>query len=247
MHKIAIDDHAIVEAFPTSFMGVMLRKPQSIKANRGNRSDLFFEALVSNDRLESLLTHLLPNHKSATRLSDITDHDERAAFICAITALCVHQRFPAVGDHDGWIILPPKTFVSHWAWKLLLVIDEAHAYDAYMSREIQTLLEFHAALGGSAIVLSATLPMAQRQALIAAFGRGLGIAKPVTSGSGPCGLCWRKSQRGEDAFGRVGTLEPAIARRDRQTTQSPTRGRNAARQILACVVGHEARFIPPWA
>ena len=54
------------------------------------------------------------------------------------------------------------------------MIDGTHAYDAYMSKEIETLLEFHAALGDSAIILSATLPQVQRQSLAAAFGRGLG-------------------------------------------------------------------------
>ena len=46
--------------------------------------------------------------------------------------------------------------------------------NAYMSREIETLLEFHAALGGSAILLSATLPARQRASLGTAFARGLG-------------------------------------------------------------------------
>jgi CRISPR-associated endonuclease/helicase Cas3 len=55
-----------------------------------------------------------------------------------------------------------------------LVIDEAHAYDAYMNKELETLLGFHAALGGSVIVLSATLPALKRHALIDAFRKGLG-------------------------------------------------------------------------
>jgi CRISPR-associated endonuclease/helicase Cas3 len=54
----------------------------------------------------------------------------------------------------------------------VLVIDEAHAYDAYMSKEIECLLEFHAAFGGSAIVLSATLPQDKRAALANAFLKG---------------------------------------------------------------------------
>ena len=56
----------------------------------------------------------------------------------------------------------------------VLVIDEAHAYDPYMNREVETLLRFHAALGGSAIVLSATLPERKRRALVDAFREGLG-------------------------------------------------------------------------
>jgi CRISPR-associated endonuclease/helicase Cas3 len=51
----------------------------------------------------------------------------------------------------------------------VLVIDEAHAYDAYMGQEIVRLLEAHAQLGGSAIVLSATLPHDLRSRLIAAY------------------------------------------------------------------------------
>lgn len=54
-----------------------------------------------------------------------------------------------------------------------LIIDEAHAYDSYMQAEIEALLTFQAALGGSAIVLSATLPIETRARLIDAFRRGL--------------------------------------------------------------------------
>ena len=55
----------------------------------------------------------------------------------------------------------------------VLVIDEAHAYDAYMSKELEVLLEVHAALGGSAIVMSATLPLNIREKLANAFLKGL--------------------------------------------------------------------------
>ena len=55
----------------------------------------------------------------------------------------------------------------------VLILDEVHAYDAYMQREIDALLEFQAGLGGSAILLSATLPAAIRRRLSRAFARGL--------------------------------------------------------------------------
>ena len=55
----------------------------------------------------------------------------------------------------------------------VLLIDEAHAFDAYMNRELRALLRFHAALGGSAILLSATLPQAVRQGLVDAFREGV--------------------------------------------------------------------------
>ena len=55
----------------------------------------------------------------------------------------------------------------------VLVIDEAHSYDTYMSVELETLLGFQAAQGGSAIVLSATLPIEKRNVLANAFHCGL--------------------------------------------------------------------------
>jgi len=61
----------------------------------------------------------------------------------------------------------------------VLVIDEAHAYDSYVSEEVKGLLQFHAAMGGSAIVLSATLPRnvrdrAGREQLVRAWLEGSG-------------------------------------------------------------------------
>lgn len=58
----------------------------------------------------------------------------------------------------------------------VLVVDEAHAYDAYVSVEVGALLRFQAALGGSAVVLSATLPRKQRETLVRAWADGLRLA-----------------------------------------------------------------------
>lgn len=56
----------------------------------------------------------------------------------------------------------------------VLIVDEAHAYDAYMREELLRLLQFQAGLGGSTIVLSATLPQQARCALAAAYAQGAG-------------------------------------------------------------------------
>ena len=58
----------------------------------------------------------------------------------------------------------------------VLILDEIHAYDAYVQQEIATLLELQASLGGSAVLLSATLPADMRQRYVAAFRKGLGEA-----------------------------------------------------------------------
>jgi len=56
----------------------------------------------------------------------------------------------------------------------VLVVDEVHAYDPYMLRLLQGLLRFHSALGGSAILLSATLPISIRENLVKSFLGELG-------------------------------------------------------------------------
>ena len=92
----------------------------------------------------------------------------------------------------------------------VLVLDEVHSYDAYMSREMETLLEFHAALGGSAILLSATLPNRQRGALERAFARGLGLRyTPQPSSAYP--LLTHVARTGN-------TIDPLPSREDRTRT-----------------------------
>ena len=61
----------------------------------------------------------------------------------------------------------------------ILIVDEVHACDAYMHGLLCDLLHAHASAGGSAILLSATLPQAQRQALGKAFAEGLASPAPV--------------------------------------------------------------------
>ncbi len=61
----------------------------------------------------------------------------------------------------------------------VLIVDEVHASDAYMHRLLCELLSLHAKGGGSAILLSATLPKKMRDELIEAFSEGAGREPPV--------------------------------------------------------------------
>ncbi|BEO45249.1 CRISPR-associated helicase/endonuclease Cas3 [Serratia marcescens] len=61
----------------------------------------------------------------------------------------------------------------------VLILDEVHAYDSYMVRLLEGLLHFHAAQGGSAIILSATLPYSLRGKLLSAFARGADWSAPA--------------------------------------------------------------------
>ncbi len=53
--------------------------------------------------------------------------------------------------------------------KSVLIVDEVHAYDAYMHGLLGEVLKNQAACGGSAILLSATLPAGQRAKLLEAW------------------------------------------------------------------------------
>ena len=55
-----------------------------------------------------------------------------------------------------------------------VVVDEVHAYDAYMTTLLERLLEWLAALNSPVVLLSATLPIVKRQALVNAYLNGLG-------------------------------------------------------------------------
>ena len=93
--------------------------------------------------------------------------DRRLAFLADAGAGTVDQALLSV--------LPSR----HQSLRLLglmrrvLILDEVHAYDTYMQREIDAMLEFQAGLGGSAILLSATLPATIHRRMTQAFVRGL--------------------------------------------------------------------------
>jgi CRISPR-associated endonuclease/helicase Cas3 len=52
-----------------------------------------------------------------------------------------------------------------------VIIDEIHAYDAYMTTLLERLLEWLAALGSAVVMLSATLPKERRTALLRAYAK----------------------------------------------------------------------------
>lgn len=53
----------------------------------------------------------------------------------------------------------------------ILIVDEVHEMgEAYIAKELERLLEMHRAAGGSAILLTATLPRALRTKLLATYG-----------------------------------------------------------------------------
>lgn len=119
-HGEAIDSAAIIEAYPTGYLGMLLDDPSEISAKRRNRSDVYFKHLAEANTLESILTDFLPRRSLGLRLEDIINHDSRAAWVCALTALGMALGdYTAVGDGDGWMIMPPHSWIKPWALELL--------------------------------------------------------------------------------------------------------------------------------
>lgn len=83
-------------------------------------------------------------------------------------------------------------------FRKVLIVDEVHACDAYMQRTLEVLLHVHAASGGSAILLSATLPQGMKQQLFKAYAAGRGVARPVLREPAyPLITSWPTAQEGQ--------------------------------------------------
>ncbi|TNB48841.1 DUF429 domain-containing protein [Martelella lutilitoris] len=120
-HVAAIDQKALVEAFPSAFMGLMISDPSRLKTVRNRRSDIYYEELAQSGLLRALLKHCLPERRMHEDLNRLENHDDRAALVCAVTALLIAAgSYSAVGDAaNGWIILPPRQFIADMQWALL--------------------------------------------------------------------------------------------------------------------------------
>ncbi len=144
----------------------------------------------SNSNPSLVLAHGTRDMDATFRLSTLTllqeqnygDGTEPAAVWCnqwladnSKKALLANM---GVGTIDQLLIgILPSKYQSLRLFGLLgkvLIVDEVHACDAYMHKLLGDLLKFHAASGGSAILLSATLSAGQRQSLLNWFAEGTG-------------------------------------------------------------------------
>ncbi len=161
--------------------GVYIALPTMATANAMyGRVEKAAARLFEDDTYSTVLAH------SASRLygvirSYLEGEDGERRYISSGTAWLADNRKKAllaqvgVGTIDQALlgVLP----VRHQSLRLLglsrniLIVDEVHACDPYMHELLGRLLEFHGAFGGSAILLSATLPANQRRKLTESFAR----------------------------------------------------------------------------
>jgi CRISPR-associated endonuclease/helicase Cas3 len=78
----------------------------------------------------------------------------------------------------------------------LLIVDEIHACDDYMLTLLVAVLETHVQQGGSAVLLTATLPLRMRRQLIAAWQRGMNMPAGSTTSTESFPLATQISAQG---------------------------------------------------
>ena len=148
--------------------------------------------------------------------SDSAQQDESASARCSAWLADHNKRAllaPAgVGTVDQALLAVLHS--KHQSLRLLglfrkvLVVDEVHACDPYMLTVLESLLEFHALGGGSAILLSATLPAGMKRQLLGAFARGRRQkAPPLMANDFPLVTAWQSEAPDQ-------CVQQAIATRD---------------------------------
>lgn len=145
-------------------------KPSLVLAHGGARLHEGFRATVLHEEHEPLLQiehDPLDELPSEAACAAFLADDRRAGLLADLGVGTVDQAFLGV---------LPVRFSALRLFALaekVLVIDEVHAFDEYMRSEAEGLLRAHAALGGSAVLLSATLTTVQRTKLVQAWRASL--------------------------------------------------------------------------
>lgn len=146
---------------------------------------------------------------------------------------------------QAFLSILPKKHLTMRQYALagrILIVDEAHACDAYMGEELKRLLEMQARLGGSAIVLSATLNRTVRDGLIKSFSEGrnlcTGLGEETTVPPYPLVTRWSASagleQLGVEALPDLARSITVKAIASRATGMA--RALEAARQGAAVII-----------
>lgn len=112
---------------------------------------------------------------------NISDDDEQSNAIPYVNQWFTYRKRGlltsyGVGTIDQALMSVLQT--KHYFVRLLgltgktIILDEVHAYDAFMSEIIEKMLTWLAVLGSSVVILSATLPSAKRLKLLNAYQKG---------------------------------------------------------------------------
>lgn len=115
----AVAGYAMVEAFPNTFLSVLLPEALLERLSPGrSKSDRLYEACLVEGVFNPLIDDLgWPVGETVAKLAAERDHDIRAAYVCLLTAGVAHAgTATVVGDNiGGWFWLPPIGLWADWA------------------------------------------------------------------------------------------------------------------------------------
>jgi CRISPR-associated endonuclease/helicase Cas3 len=183
---VALPTMATSNAMFTRFEGVYRRlfhkdiEPSLVLAHSARHlSSSFMRSVVQPERHHDQERYAADDETATNQCSAWLADNRKKAFLADV----------GVGTLDQALLaILPARFQSLRLFGLngnILIVDEVHAYDPYMNRLLQTLLTFHSSFGGSAILLSATLPNHVRQQMIGSFAAGLDtVQEPLIASSG---------------------------------------------------------------
>jgi CRISPR-associated endonuclease/helicase Cas3 len=179
-----------------------------------------------------------------TAEGDLRQSDQTATTRCTAW-LADHQKRALLSPAGVGTIDQALTAVlhsKHQSLRLLglarkvLVVDEVHACDAYMQALLERLLEFHAMAGGSAILLSATLPQRMKESLLTAYalGRSCALSALTPDSNFPLVTTWQS-----DAPERI--VQQAIDTRDAVRRTVATRYCDNESEVVTAIKAALAR------
>jgi len=139
------------------------------------------------DRIFTAPPSIVLAHSRARHRTDLKQVESRAMLepgdFAAITWLTSSSKRALLADLGvgtidqaliGALRTPHATVRLAGLWRKVLIVDEVHAFDDYMRALLVALLRYQAAMGGAAILMSATLPSRFRTELVTAFASGAG-------------------------------------------------------------------------
>lgn len=129
-----------------------------------------------NDRFKKLIeqskrtVNVQGEDEGGAQCSEWLSSSRKRAFLGQIAVTTVDQvMLSAIKSLQHYFVR------SFGVGKSVLIIDEIHAYDAYMYGILEAVIKQQKQAGGSVILLSATLPASQKQSLCKAWGVETGI------------------------------------------------------------------------
>ncbi len=144
--------------------------------NEQFRDAVAFSANLDSEELKDAMYPVADDDLSvAAACNAWVADDKRKVFLADVGVGTIDQ---------GFLSVLPVRFSTLRLWGLgqrILIVDEAHACDPYMRVELERLLTMQATLGGSAIVVTATLTAELRKKLAESFRRGLLQTDPLAT------------------------------------------------------------------